>query len=61
MSSLIIDDLNSFSFLPIIVLKSSLLTLLLSSWTAAADFLAVEWLFGVIEASAHLYGEEQSF
>ena len=61
MSSLIIDDLNSFSFLPIIVLKSSLLTLLLSSWTAAADFLAAEWLFGVIEASAHLYGEEQSF
>ena len=37
MSSLIIEDLNSFSFLSIIVLKSSLLTSFLSSWTAAAE------------------------
>ena len=32
MSSLIIEDLNSFNFLSIIVLKSTLLTSLLSSW-----------------------------
>ena len=40
MSLLIMKDLNSFSFLSIIVLKSPLLT-------EAADFLAAKRLFGV--------------
>ena len=37
MSSLITEDFNSFNFLSITVIKSSLLTSLLSSWTAAAE------------------------
>ena len=55
MSSLITEDLNSFSFLSFIVLKSSLLASLLSSWTAAADFLVAERLFGIIDKYIYIY------
>ena len=47
MSSLIIEDLNSFSFLSMIVLMPLLLTSLLSLWTAASIFLSAERLLGI--------------
>ena len=55
MSSLIVEDLNSFSFLSIIVLKSSVLTSLLSSWTAAVDYLVAERLFGIVDKYMYIY------